>query len=138
MLRVLVAFLTTPFVGVAVAMLLFALWSENRADILLVRLELEFATIFAYVTALLLGAPLFVLMWRFRWLSLLSCVAVAVGCAVVAWLIVLWPYDAAVLQQHGVAYGMFGLLSALAAAVLFWFIAIRKNAALTNRSRGTL
>ena len=138
MLRVLVAFLTTPFVGVAVAMLLFALWSENRADILLVRLELEFATIFAYVTDLLLGAPLFVLMWRFRWLSLLSCVAVAVGCAVVAWLIVLWPYDAAVLQQHGVAYGMFGLLSALAAAVLFWFIAIRKNAALTNRSRGTL
>ena len=138
MLRVLVAFLTTPFVGVAVAMLLFALWSGNRADILLVRLELEFATIFAYVAALLLGVPLFVAMWRFRWFSLLSCVAVAVGCAVVAWLIVLWPYDAAVLQQHGVAYGMFGLLSALAAAVLFWFIAIRKNAALTNRSRGTL
>lgn len=116
-------------------MLLFALWSGNRADILVGRLELEFATIFAYVAALLLGVPLFVAVWRFRWLSFF-----------LVWLsplVALWLLGSSFFgNMMQLSYSNMALLTVCLAhyrhllrPLLFWFIA---NASLTNRSRGTL
>jgi len=134
MLRVAIAFIVAPVVGIFVAIPLVALGVGNQINSDLFLFYGFAGVFFAYPVLVVLGIPAFVVLWYRQWLSFQSCLLVAMACAAGAWVLVHWPFQVAMLQQQGLVNAALGLVSALVASWLFWHIAIKDNVALIRPS----
>ncbi|RCS59780.1 hypothetical protein DU000_03500 [Parvibium lacunae] len=89
------------------------------------------ALFLAYLFAFLIGLPMFVLFKKFRWLALWQ---VACGAAISGLLasLLLFGTGTEYARQYGFNNMLLVITYAVITAVIFWFIGVRGNTALTN------
>jgi hypothetical protein len=132
MLRLTLAFILSPFVGLVFAMLL-ALWRSGNPFVhYIFELELLAAAAFTYIAVAIFGIPMLLLMLRRRWFSLSACVAASLASALVAWMAALWPFDLGTLAQHGFNFAILGITAAIISAIVFWILGVANNKALEH------
>lgn len=126
MLRVVLAFLLAPALGTWLVSY-FATSGRGHTEFGTAIIVLSTLT-FGYPSALLAGIPAFIEMRRNGWLSLASCISVALFCAAISWFFV-WL----ALSGATGAVTVFMALSAVAGGTIFWLVGVSGNSALTSR-----
>ena len=136
MVRIVAAFLVAPLVGTLAGAAVLEI-ADGRG------LGMDFLLIFGlvagflvYPAALAIGIPAVLCMKRYGWLSFKACLLTTVVAAAVAWCIVHWPFDSGYYEHQGAKNALFGLISAAIGAAVFWFLGVRGNGVLTDRSNG--
>src|SRR5688572_11057945 len=119
MLRVVLAFLVAPALGTLLVWCVPLLIEGRTADPFFSAMVSLSTLSFGYPTALLVGLPLFLCMYRMRCVSLLACIGAALVCALALWLLVGWG-----LSGHSVELGVFIALCATVGGVAFWAIGV--------------
>ncbi len=139
MKRLLMAFALAPLVGVVVSDLYVCAalgcgepggyWGPPSIYVFV-------GSLVGYPLVLLVGPPVFWLLWQKKWLAgwlfvLLGVLLGAIGAAVT-----LWPFHGPSFESALVRFGIFGLVAGLCGGAAFWAIGVRSNRALTASSRG--
>jgi len=130
--KVLIALAIAPIVGVVLGDIITSLiysWGFGMFTL--------FGAMLAYPLAIVFALPALFIMRRMHWLSILSFAFLGVLLAVFGWAIAFWPPQNISTDPHAISYGLFGLMSGLFGAVIFWFIGVRGNLTLTHHSSGT-
>lgn len=124
-MRVIAAFLIAPALAITCMCVFFG--GRPYADSLVVSLMIAYLT---YPFVLVIGLPLFWLLYRKQWLGLKTCMVAALVCAAIAFLFMLSPLDKQETLQQIQSQGLFIVATALLGGGLFWWIGVRHNQAL--------
>jgi hypothetical protein len=118
MLRAVIGFVVAPFIGVALSTLILL-----RGDLYTGWwIYLLAGSAIAYVSALVLGLPAYLVMKRITSLAWWQ-IAIAGGlCGLPYWLISEYPYTSAYFQNQGVKNLVLYVGSGVIAGLVFWFI----------------
>jgi hypothetical protein len=132
MTRVIVAFLISPALAILAGLYLYGF----RPLEVLVPIAI-FTSVITYPVVFVVGIPSFLLIRKKQFLSLWTCLAIALLCAFIAMLYAVTPLkDVSAINQISwflsAAYAPF--ISAIIGAILFWLVGIRGNAVLTHPS----
>jgi hypothetical protein len=127
MLRVIAAFLMSPALAITFMCVLFGV--SAPADTLVVSLMIAYLT---YPFVLVIGLPLFWLLYTKQWLGLKTSMLAAGVCAAIAFAFMLSPLDNQERLRQIYAHGLFIFASAMVGGCLFWLIGVRNNPALKN------
>jgi hypothetical protein len=127
MLRVIAAFLIAPALAITFMCVLFGV--SAPADTLVVTLMIAYLT---YPFVLVIGLPLFWLLYTKQWLGLKTSMLAAMVCAAIAFAFMLSPLDNQERLRQIYAHGLFIFASAMVGGSLFWLIGVRNNPALKN------
>jgi Mn2+/Fe2+ NRAMP family transporter len=128
--RVIAAFLIAPALAITCMCVLFS--GQPYKDALVVSLMIAYLT---YPFVLVIGLPLFWLLYSKQWLGLKACLLAALICASIAFMFMLSPLDAQERLRQIQSQGLFIVATALLGGVLFWWIGVRHNRALNQPGR---
>lgn len=124
MARVIAAFLMAPALAIALMVTLINIY-YSPADGLLFLLTL-LAVDLAYASVVVIGIPLFWVLFKKRLLTLATCIAFSFICSLVALWFYASPLTLQSFQQHYLS-GLFAFGIAITAGALFWLIGVRNN-----------
>jgi len=136
MLRIAFAFLAAPLVGLVGGALTAGLLSElgDLGGLGYAWLLVLGGAFFAYPSVLIVGVPLFLVLRRFRLLSLWAFLAIGALFGLIGWIVASSPIPSSEFYFRAMIEGIFGLVSGLVGAAAFWRITVHDNKALTSMS----
>lgn len=132
MVKILTALAIAPIIGVVLGDIITSLiysWGFGLFTL--------FGAMLAYPLTFVFALPALFIMRRMQWLSVWSFAFLGVLLATLGWVIAFWPPQNISNSPQAISYGLFGLMSGLFGAVIFWLIGVRGNLTLTNPSSGT-
>jgi hypothetical protein len=136
MTRTVLAFLFSPLIGTLIGASVMELAAGRSVGFDLVIIFGVIAGFFVYPAALVVGIPALLIMRRKQCLTFAGCLATSLLSAMVAWCFVHWPFESAYFEHQGIRNAVFGAISAVIGAVVFWLVGVRNNRVLTDRSNG--
>ncbi len=132
--RIIKGFVIAPLAGILVGALVTSLLFEfSNLGGLGYGVILVFGGLFfAYPFVLFVGVPLFFVLRRFNALSLWLLLVLGALFGTIGWIVASSPVPSPEYYPRAISEGVFGLVSGLVGAAIFWQICVRNNEANPN------